>query len=73
VRAGLRKKCGVDDEQMREVLARIVEEPLQRRPQRAVQEEVSMETICNVADGGRARVYDCSASPTAPRRDYRAG
>ena len=56
---GYGKKYGVDDEQMREVLARIaLEEPLQRRPQppRAVQEgSLDGDDLRRAADGGRAR------------------
>jgi acetyl-CoA C-acetyltransferase len=58
------KKYGVDDEQMREVLARISWKNHQngaRNPRAQFRKEVSMETICGAPlMAGDLRVFDCS-------------
>ena len=58
------KKYGVDDEQMREVLARISWKNHYngaRNPRAQFRKEVSMETICNAPlMAGDLRVFDCS-------------
>ena len=61
---GYGKKYGVDDEQMREVLARIAWKNHYngaRNPRAQFRKEVSMETICNAPlMAGGLGVYDCS-------------
>jgi acetyl-CoA C-acetyltransferase len=61
---GYGKKYGVDDEQMREVLARIAWKNHYngaRNPRAQFKKEVSMETICNAPlMAGGLGVYDCS-------------
>jgi acetyl-CoA C-acetyltransferase len=58
------KKYGVDDEQMREVLARISWKNHQNgalNPRAQFRKDVSMETICNAPlMAGGLRVFDCS-------------
>src|SRR2546422_3877683 len=61
---GYGKKYGVDDEQMREVLARIAWKNHYngaRNPRAQFRKEVSMETICSSPlMAGDLRVFDCS-------------
>ena len=75
---GYGKKYGVDDEQMREVLARIAWKNHYngaRNPRAQFQKEVSMETICNAPlDGRRARrVRLLGRRRRLGRGDHRAG